>query len=504
MNTFNRKSLTAAVLAGLGVAGTAHAVYQDPNGLGQALIYPYYSVQNNAAAGTANNTYINVVNTTAQGKVVKVRFREGKASREVLDFNLYLSPFDVWTAALIPTDATSAAGTALITSDKSCTNPSLYSGANLIGRAEFRNFQYIGANDDGLGTGLDRTREGYAEMIEMAVLQGTALAAATHSAAGVPTCTGLVGLVVLPALTPLTLPTGGLMGSGTLINVIAGSDSGYKATALSNVTAVAIYSEIGTETGNFTAATPTSIVVANNFAYLSSFAPFNAGAIPGGVDAVSTTMMHATVINELVLDTATRSNTDWVMTFPTKWYYYADPTPVTPFTAVFGAQGACETIAVSFWNREESVASPLLPDFSPKPPGGVAAANTLCYESTVISWRNGASHMPTTTSGPLGSLNYRGIDVTGGLQAGWAAVTFNGNNASQVGIVSLPGSSINLATGGAPVAGPNTFFGLPVVGFMVRSFVNGTIPATAPATGTVLSAYSSAFDHSFRQRITPP
>jgi len=111
--------------------------------------------------------------------------------------------------------------------------------------------------------------------------------------------------------------------------------------------------------------------------------------------------------------------------------------------------------------------------------------------------------MPTLTSGPLGSLNYRGIGVEG-TQAGWAAVTFSGNNASQVGIVSLPGSSINLATGGAPVAGPNTFFGLPVVGFMVRSFVNGTIPATAPATGSVLSAYSSAFDHSFRQRITPP
>ena len=107
MNTFKRKALTTAVLGTLGVAGAAHAIYQDPNNTGQALIYPYYTV--NSAAGNAWNTFISVTNTTSSVKVVKVRFREGKNSAEVLDFNLYLSPNDMWTGAVIPssTDVTS-------------------------------------------------------------------------------------------------------------------------------------------------------------------------------------------------------------------------------------------------------------------------------------------------------------------------------------------------------------------------------------------------------------
>src|SRR5215813_5098195 len=110
MNTFNRKSLYAA-LAGLGALsgmGAAEAVNLAPEGLGQALIYPYYTVRN-GAQGFAYNTLLSVVNTTASAKAVKVRFLEGKNSKEVLDFNLFLSPFDVWTAAILPDTTTGGA-----------------------------------------------------------------------------------------------------------------------------------------------------------------------------------------------------------------------------------------------------------------------------------------------------------------------------------------------------------------------------------------------------------
>src|SRR5947207_9602223 len=101
MNTFKRKALMSAVLAGLGVAaGTAEAVYMNPNGLRQVLVYPYYTV--NARSGSNYNTYISLVNTTSQSKALRVRFREGKTSAEVLDFNLFLSPNDMWTGAVIP------------------------------------------------------------------------------------------------------------------------------------------------------------------------------------------------------------------------------------------------------------------------------------------------------------------------------------------------------------------------------------------------------------------
>src|SRR5258708_19955410 len=87
MNTFKRKALTCAVLAGLGaVATTAEAVYKNPDNTGQVLIYPYYTVQ----AGFS--TYVTIVNTTSAAKALKIRFREGKTTAEAEDHNIFLSP----------------------------------------------------------------------------------------------------------------------------------------------------------------------------------------------------------------------------------------------------------------------------------------------------------------------------------------------------------------------------------------------------------------------------
>ena len=104
MSTFKQKSLFAA-LAGLGVLGivdSAQAVHINADGLGQAMVYPYFTARS-TASGNAYVTALSVVNTTASAKAVKVRFLEGKNSREVLDFNLYLSHHDVWVTAVIPT-----------------------------------------------------------------------------------------------------------------------------------------------------------------------------------------------------------------------------------------------------------------------------------------------------------------------------------------------------------------------------------------------------------------
>ena len=93
-----KNALTNAVIAGIagvaGIASVANAVNLNPDGLGQVLIYPYYTVNG------GNSTLVSIVNTTEFGKAVKVRFVEGYNSREVLDFNLYLSPYDVWTGAV--------------------------------------------------------------------------------------------------------------------------------------------------------------------------------------------------------------------------------------------------------------------------------------------------------------------------------------------------------------------------------------------------------------------
>src|SRR4029078_12398770 len=87
MNTFTKKSLHVALagLGTLGLAGAANAVMVNPNGLGQVLIYPYYTVRSPAGAGVATyNTLLSIVNTTASTDSVKVRLRAGTESHEGL------------------------------------------------------------------------------------------------------------------------------------------------------------------------------------------------------------------------------------------------------------------------------------------------------------------------------------------------------------------------------------------------------------------------------------
>src|SRR5689334_24747670 len=134
MNTFKRKSLYAALagVGALGVTGAAQAVNLNPDGLGQVLIYPYYTTRADAG-GNAYASLLSVVNTTSSAKAVKVRFLEGKNSREVLDFNLFLSPKDVWTTAI----TAMGAGAGITTTDKSCTLPAIPA----TGKA-FVNFAY--------------------------------------------------------------------------------------------------------------------------------------------------------------------------------------------------------------------------------------------------------------------------------------------------------------------------------------------------------------------------
>ena len=57
---------------------------------------------------------------------MKVRFLEGYNSREVLDFNLFLSPFDVWIATCSRSAVDRAAR--LSPEDNSCTAPQFTQG----------------------------------------------------------------------------------------------------------------------------------------------------------------------------------------------------------------------------------------------------------------------------------------------------------------------------------------------------------------------------------------
>src|SRR5688572_11607885 len=82
-----RKKVLAAALAIALFPPAAPAVSLSPDGLGQALIYPYYTVR--SAGGNAFHTYLSVGNSTSESKALRVRIREGRNGRHALDLNLY-------------------------------------------------------------------------------------------------------------------------------------------------------------------------------------------------------------------------------------------------------------------------------------------------------------------------------------------------------------------------------------------------------------------------------
>src|SRR5947209_2227238 len=102
MNPHQYTALAAALGSALGLVlpPSAMAVQLGTDGRGDVLLYPYTTRAD--AAGNAYATLLSVVNPTVSAKAVRVRFLEGKNSRPVFDFNLFLSPFDVWTGAVLP------------------------------------------------------------------------------------------------------------------------------------------------------------------------------------------------------------------------------------------------------------------------------------------------------------------------------------------------------------------------------------------------------------------
>jgi hypothetical protein len=106
------------------MAGTPSGPRQ-PGWSGSVLLYPYYTVRADGGGNSTAyyDTLISVVNTTTSFKAVKVRFLEGKRSAEVLDFNLFLSPRDVWTGACAPPTALDVSATTPAWSRRACSRP---------------------------------------------------------------------------------------------------------------------------------------------------------------------------------------------------------------------------------------------------------------------------------------------------------------------------------------------------------------------------------------------
>ncbi len=473
-----KSSLTTAVLAGIvgvaGFAGTASAVQQVPYGVGQVLIYPYYTTRGN------QQTLVSVVNTSDSVKAVKVRMLESYNSTEVLDFNLFLSPWDVWTASI---GELSSGLPGIATNDNSCTVPAIDPAGQ-----EFLTYGYTGTGADGGPTGIDRAREGYIEMIEMATVVGATATAVTHTASGAPANCSPTGIDD-PANTDYVAPgdadttPGGLFGNGAIISVPEGIMYGYEADTLAGFNRANLFSGAGDPQPNLMSvnddsfqATATAHVFMNNGDVITAVYP---GADPNSrrVDAVSAVFAATSVMNEWVANSAGGIGSDWVLTFPTKRFYVWTPAtpPIAPFASAFAAPGqSCDEVKSTIFNREELTKETKdEPIFSPPPPEGDPTG--LCHEVNVITFGGQDSILHSDPDTVLK------LPAFGTETEGWFKLTF-------------ANTPMLLASDAAGPDGAVVFGGLPVTGFWADKFIRGT-------GGSVLGNYSGAFHHRFEREV---
>jgi len=504
-----RNNLTTAVVAGLaGVAGLASVsnatVSLNGDGLGQVLVFPYYTVNNGL------NSLVSIVNTTNQTKAVKVRFLEGKASKEVLDFNLYLSPYDVWTASLSGADVnrgplgifTSNAAfnvyndnetVVLKTDDTSCTAP------QVINNQQFKPFEFH--NDDANQNNMERSREGHLEVIEMGIVDPLSDHAAwiKHDLDGIPAnCTAIQNSWFgnppanrwrVDPFEDMLDPNfnGGLYGTMAVVDLARGFAVSYNADAIQGFQDTVNHTPPGSLFPTIGDTSPSgfgfnSVIFSDGGTVESTWG--------NGIDAVSALYIHDNIYNDYVITDLLGAYTEWVITFPTKKFYvdrdYVGAPPIEPFTTILSTGGACEPFGGRYWNREEgeptitSCPPNTIPFFdedgnllcitppSPEPPPGeIPDAPTLCWETNVVEFSSKDSQLDSAVpSSILGSTSKRGYfigenvtdpDLDTNWATGWVDMSFSQS------------TSAGVETNSGAV---QTYVGLPVTGFAVQRWHN--------------------------------
>jgi hypothetical protein len=284
-------------------------------------------------------------------------------------------------------------------------------------------------------------------------------------------------------------PAGGLSGTGTLINVASGLDFTFNAEALDGLATNPYYREVNDPYPDFDAAEVTAV------SYVTWQGNQYRLVWNRSIDAVSSVLMRFEVINEFVRDAVTQSDTDWVLTFPTRRFYVTPTAAAFPFSRSNNAN--CEDLAITSANRDElrAVQTGIC-----QPDLGCGGRLRTCFASNVITMRDSSVTSPTPV---LGSFNINEGPppiTTNQIVSGWALTAFVGPGPG-AGLRSLPVTTIRDMRNDTLAAGEMVVRGLPVVGFMVRTFLNGTLTC---GSINCQGNYGGSFVHRYRRFINAP
>ncbi len=307
----------------------AAAVFVNPKGQGEVILVPYYTVNNNL------NTSVNITNTKATPKAIKITLREGLNGLPVLSYNVYLGGYDTWTFVMgaIPSSIPSYEGEpsgGLLSGDQSC--------APLFNKAKTE-FNFEGLVDGPQTT--QRTREGFIEIIEMGELQGDA-AESAQAVNGMPgNCQFFETAWQEGGLwheasggnsqQDLAPASGGLMAEVDIIQVGEGANYSIPVVALADFFADdAVIHAAPTDTSlSLDAAAPKATVLSDTKAHQLSF--------ERGIDAVSAVLMAVELTNTYSFEWAVNAMSETVYTQPTRRFYLGENNQtIDPPYAEFG------------------------------------------------------------------------------------------------------------------------------------------------------------------------
>ena len=476
-----KKLLAVGVAATLGMmSGVASAQVQlDAGGVGAINLIPYYSVQG------GNATLISIVNTdTLNGKAVKVRFRGAEWSDDVFDFQIFMSPADVWTGAV----SLSSGAVKMTTTDSSCTLPASVN----------QNFVTIRLDPASATTGA---LEGYVEIITMADIpedliegvgedfdndgvanEGPVTSALwtniKHPADAAPPCkadgsllagldedNALVAAATVAQQNWMDDPTNSLTTSVTVINVPSSKAFTTNATAVSVTNGVKQYFRQANEAIGYSldqssdrifAAAGSDLGTRGTSLPMFQFdlpdlstpldTTYDVGSGADATlmrDALTLLLSKSSAITEYETSDSILGATDVVLSQPTRRYHYdyiateSGDTPDrninggawdvygedgTVYDALDGASNRVPVGAPGFWDREENtlVTSDDIV-ISPTPPG-VTLEFSLKGEVSVVSINNGG-----IPSGALGAQltadDYTATGTAGVFANGWAVLS---------------------------------------------------------------------------------
>jgi len=382
----------------------------NPEGKGDALIFPYYDVR--PVNGKAQTTLFMIINEAATGVgtgngsgegadvgiIARIGFREWDKSIEVLDFSIYLSEDDVWVGQLTLNPVTG------VTNIKSPDWIVVDASSSLFYLAKA--FDFTTSGQDFLPSNInytppagvtkaDLTKMGYFEVIGQ-----TATDKKASSASGTSPNTGQPYTATV-ARTNTDCPNN-LMGQGYLLRVSDGVAMGYNATALANF----------------------SVNQGSLFFGVASDQP-TLGNAEDTLDQVEFALSKEDIFSTYEISPTIGATASLLVMFPTKHFHYNNestgcrtriPGSNNPFEA--SCENGGEEIQATIWDRDEHKKTIQTGFVSPQPPGDKVS---LPYEVNIIGFYTAC---PTAVGSFYGAGRDNICFPTGTFLDGWAWIWF--------------------------------------------------------------------------------